>query len=211
MKKRFLIAIVAAASGLCLLPATSAAAQLEGGVKVGVNIAFVHGPDLEYFPYLGSSWLMRFGLCGGGFVALPLSKIVAVQAEALITTKGSHESGTLFGDDELPLYSLKVTYLEIPLLLRAMTSPRKIGIFVLAGPALDLRLGTRLLRGSEAIPFSGVKSTDLGFVFAAGAVTFFGSWFELRYTAGMSKIIEEGGVPLNIKNGVFSLIAGYRF
>jgi hypothetical protein len=67
------------------------------------------------------------------------------------------------------------------------------------------------MRGSEVIPFSGVKSTDLGLVFGIGAVANFGGWYELRYTSGMSKMIEEDGVPLNIKNGVISLIAGYRF
>ncbi len=210
MKKLMIMAVIGTAAGLCMFQHASAA-QVEGGLKIGVNFAFFRGADIEVFPYLGSSWLMRFGLCGGGFVALPLSKTLAVQAEALITTKGSHESGTLFGDDELPPYSLKITYLEIPLLLRAMTTSDTVQVFFLAGPALGLKLGSRLMRGPEVIPFSGVKSTDLGLVFGIGAVTYFGSWFELRYTAGMSKMIEEDGVPLNIKNGEFSLIVGYRF
>jgi len=210
MKKLMIMAVIGTAAGLCMFQQVSAA-QVEGGLKFGVNFAFFRGADVEYFPYLGSSWLMRFGLCGGGFVALPLSKTIAVQAEALITTKGSHESGTLFGDDESFTYSLKVTYLEIPLLLRAMTTAHTVQVFFLAGPALGLKLGSRLMRGSEVIPFSGVKSTDLGLVFGIGAVANFGGWYELRYTSGMSKMIEEDGVPLNIKNGVFSLIVGYRF
>jgi hypothetical protein len=92
-----------------------------------------------------------------------------------------------------------------------MTTSHTVRVFFLAGPALGLKLGSRFMRGSEVIPFSGVKSPDLGLVFGIGAVANFGSWYELRYTAGMSKTIEEDGVPLNIKNGMFSMIAGYRF
>ena len=84
-------------------------------------------------------------------------------------------------------------------------------IFLMAGPALGLKLGSRFMRSSEVVEFSGVKSTDLGLVLSIGYVIRSRGYTEFRYTAGMSKMIEEDGVPLNIKNGVFSLIVGYRF
>ena len=212
MRRLLIMVVIGAAAGLCFYPTASTAAQLERGLKFGVNIAFLRGTDVIDFPGYDSSWFFRFGLCGGGFVALPLSQRLAVQAEALMTTKGSHETGT-WGDYPTYTYSLKITYLEIPVLMRVTTPPIMKGaqIFLMAGPALGLKLGSRFMRSSEIIPFSGVAPTDLGFVLSIGNVIRSRGYTEFRYTAGMSKMIEEDGVPLNIKNGVFSLIVGYRF
>jgi hypothetical protein len=216
MKKLMIMAVIAAAAGLCVDPTASTAAQLEGGLKFGVNIAFIHGSDVNSFPGYDSTWFMRFGLCGGGFVALPISGTVAIQAEALITTKGSHETGVLF-DYPTYIYSLKITYLEIPILIRVLTPSFMKGgqIFFMAGPALALELGSRFMRSSEGIseviPLGGLRSTDLGLVFSVGSVIRSKGYTEFRYTAGMSKMIEENGIPLDIKNGVFSVIVGWRF
>jgi hypothetical protein len=213
MRKLLMMVVIGTAVGLCALPAGSAAAQLEGGLKFGVNIAFLRGANAANFTSFGSSnWFLRFGLCGGGFLALPLNGSLAIQAEALITTKGSHETGT-WGGEPTYVYSLKITYLEIPVLLRVMTRPIKktAQIFFMAGPALGLKLGSRFMRSSEVIEFNGVKSTDLGLVLSLGYVLRSRGYTEFRYIAGMSKMIEEAGVPLNIKNGVVSVIVGYRF
>jgi hypothetical protein len=218
MKKLLIMASLCAAASLCS-PPPSEAAQVQGGVKFGANIAFIHGPDVGKFPGGESDWVLRFGLCGGGFVALPLSETFAIQAEALITTKGSKEVGPLFEDYGTYIYSLMITYLEIPVLARLKTRPTNGGfqLFGLAGPALSFKLGSRYMRSGEVLAFDGVKSSDLGLVVSVGSILtsksagrFKGST-EFRYTAGLSKIIEVGGVPLNIKNGVFSIIIGFSF
>ena len=218
MKRPVLIAaLIGVLAGLFVLPRALAAARveggpkLEGGVKFGFNLAFIRGADVDLFPYNDSDWVMRFGLCGGGYVALPLSRNLAIQAEALITTKGSKEVGYLF--EENYLYSLMITYLEIPVLLRVTTGSILGGssLVFMFGPALAFKLHSRFMGGGEVLDFNGVRSNDLGLVFSFGYVIRSRGYTEFRYTAGMDNIIEEGGVPLNIKNGVVSVIVGFRF
>ncbi len=114
--KKFAVMVIIGAAAALFAPLRSTATGVEGGLKFGMNIAFIHGPDAKLWPDLEASWVLRFGLCGGGFVALPVSGKVAIQAEALITTKGSKEVGALF--EEVYNYSLMITYLEVPLLVR---------------------------------------------------------------------------------------------
>jgi len=210
MKKLAIMVIACAAAVLCA-PQRSSATGLEGGLKLGMNIAFIHGPDVKVWPDLQAAWVLRFGLCGGGFVALPVSKSVAIQAEALITTKGSKEVGALF--EEVYNYSLMITYLEVPVLVRftALPATRSFNIVLMAGPAFAFKLHSRFMLAGEVLNFNGIRSKDLGLVLSIGYVIKSQGYTEFRYTAGLSKVIEEGGVPLNIKNGVVSVIAGYRF
>jgi len=91
MKRLGLMVGIGALAWLLLLPAWSSAAEWGGGLKFGLNVAFIHGSGVAEFPSFDSSWVLRFGLCGGGFVTVGLSRTTVLQAEALITTKGSHE------------------------------------------------------------------------------------------------------------------------
>ena len=209
--KKLAIMVIACATAVLCAPQRSSATGLEGGLKFGLNIAFIHGPDVKVWPDLQAAWVLRFGLCGGGFVALPVSKSVAIQAEALITTKGSKEVGALF--EEVYNYSLMITYLEVPVLVRltALPATRSFKIVLMAGPAFAFKLHSRFMLAGEVLNFNGIRSKDLGLVFSIGYVIKSQGYTEFRYTAGLSKVIEEGGVPLNIKNGVVSVIAGYRF
>jgi hypothetical protein len=212
MKRPMMIpSVIGVLAALCVLPQALSAARVEAGIKFGVNFAFIHGADVDTFPGNDSDWVMRFGLCGGGFIALPLSENFAIQAEALVTTKGSKEVGYLF--EENYLYSLMITYLEIPVLIRVLTpSFMNVGrISFMAGPALSFKLHSRFMGGGEVLDFNGVKSNDLGLVFSIGYVLGSRGYTEFRYTAGLSKIIEVEGVPLNIKNGVASVIVGFSF
>jgi hypothetical protein len=210
--KKLAITVIACAAAVLCAPPRSSATGLEGGLKLGMNIAFIHGPDVKVWPDLEAGWVLRFGLCGGGFVALPLSEGVAIQAEALITTKGSKEVGDLFAT-EVYNYSLMITYLEVPVLVRftAVPASRSFNLVFMAGPALAFKLHSRFTLAGERLEFDGVRSKDLGLVISVGYVIRSQGYTEIRYTAGLSKVIEEGGVPLNIRNGVVSVIAGYRF
>ena len=207
--KKFAVMVIIGAAAALFAPLRSTATGVEGGLKFGMNIAFIHGPDAKVWPDLEAAWVLRFGLCGGGFVALPVSGKVAIQAEALITTKGSKEVGALF--EEVYNYSLMITYLEVPLLVRYTLAGRNAQMVFMAGPALAFKLHSRYTLHGELLDFNGIRSKDLGLVLSLGSVIRSRGYTEIRYTAGLSKVIEEGGVPLNIKNGVVSLIAGYRF
>jgi hypothetical protein len=194
--KKLAVTIIACAAAVLFAPLRSSATGLEGGLKFGLNIAFLHGPDIKVWPDMQAGWVLRFGACGGGFVALPLSESVAIQAEALITTKGSKEVGALF--EEAYNYSLMITYLEIPVLVRfaAISASRNFKLVLMAGPAFAFKLHTRFTLAGERLDFNGVRSNDLGLVISFGYVIQSKGYMEFRYTAGLSKVIEEAGVPL---------------
>jgi hypothetical protein len=124
MKRLGMMAVVGAAVALWLLPAASSAAELSGGLKIGLNVATIHGADTDYFSGVHfDDWFLRFGFCGGGFITINLSKIVALQAEALMTTKGSKEAPVLWEDYPTYRYSFNTSYLDIPLLIKLMAPP----------------------------------------------------------------------------------------
>ena len=179
MKKLAIMVIACAAAVLCA-PQRSSATGLEGGLKLGMNIAFIHGPDVKVWPDRQAAWVLRFGLCGGGFVALPVSKSVAIQAEALITTKGSKEVGALF--EEVYNYSLMITYLEVPVLVRFTPLPasRSFNLVFMAGPALAFKLHSRFTLAGERLEFDGVRSKDLGLVISVGYVIRSQGYTEIR-------------------------------
>jgi hypothetical protein len=84
-------------------------------------------------------------------------------------------------------------------------------LFVLAGPAVGFKLSSSLKLESEPDTRYEFRSTDLGIVFGVGLAAVSRVLFELRWTWGLSKIVEALGTPRNVKNGVMAFIAGYRF
>jgi Outer membrane protein beta-barrel domain len=208
--KKLAITVIVCAAVLLAAPRPSAAARVEAGFKLGMNFAWLHGIDTKVWPDLEASWVMRFGWCAGGFVALPFSDRFAIQAEALITTKGSKEVGALF--EEVYNYSLMITYFEVPVLMRFTITPpnRSRRVLFMAGPAFAFKLHSRFMLAGERLPYDVVRSKDLGLVLGVGFVER-KAYAELRYTAGLSKVIEEEGAPLNVKNGVAALVVGFLF
>jgi len=212
MRRKRWIAVVGAVVGLWLLPSVSSAAELKGGLKIGLNLTDVHGSDVRAFPYYDdpdTAWTPRFGFCGGGFISIDLSRTAALQAEALFAMKGSAQSWAF--TNPIDAYSFRTNYLEIPLLIKLMTRPGKAQGYFLAGPALEILLSGVLKQGGEPTAFERFKSTDTGLVLAFGGAFKSRALLELRYTIGLNKCIEMSGAPLDIKNTALSLIVGYIF
>jgi Outer membrane protein beta-barrel domain len=209
MKRPGMMTVAGALIGLWLLPSAPSAAELKGGLKVGLNLSCIHGKDSEYFSgHFFEFGGLRLGFCAGGFVAVSLSDSVAIQAEALYTTKGCVEWFESYNR------SLHLTYLEFPLLMRLMTpSSHANRLFLLAGPAVGINLKgyLKIYEGEPAVTVEGLKKSDLGLVVGVGLIRQSRALVELRYTFGLKKIIEQGGTALDIKNGAFSVIAGFLF
>lgn len=208
--KKLAVVLIGWAVLMLAAPLASSAARVEAGLKLGVNFAWLHGADTKVWPDLEAGWVMRFGWCAGGFVALPFSDRFAIQAEALFTTKGSKEVGALF--EEVHNYSLMINYFEVPVLMRFTVTPpnRSRKVLLMAGPAFAFKLHSRFMLAGERLPYDIVRSKDLGLVLGVG-FSERKAYAELRYTAGLSKVIEEEGAPLNVKNGVASLVVGILF
>jgi hypothetical protein len=214
MKRWGMMAVIGVVAALCLLPAASSAAELRGGPIIGLNVAFIRGADVINFTGFGSgsNWLLRFGFCGGGFMTVNLSDHVAFEAEVLLSQKGSKE-GPTWGGEPTYKYSLKTSYLEFPLLIKFMIPlqrKRSFSLLAITGPAVGIKLSGILKRDSETLAFDGLKSTDLGWVIGFGMYGAGASW-DFRYTMGLTKMIEQNGATLDVKNGVISLMIGYAF
>lgn len=98
--------------------------KVSFGGKIGVNYSNVW--DDTESEFIANP---KVGMVGGLFLGLPLTKLVGVQVEALVSQKGFEGSGTLLGSN----YHLKrtTTYFDIPLMLQIKPAPY---ITFLVGP-----------------------------------------------------------------------------
>ncbi|HEY3370892.1 MAG TPA: porin family protein [Prolixibacteraceae bacterium] len=100
--------------------------KLTFGIKAGVNLSNVYdrqGQEMNNDA--------KFGLATGAFVAIPFSKIVGIQPEALYSQKGFKNTGVL-GE-----FTRTTNWLDVPLFLAIKPSPT---ITLLAGPQYSFLL-----------------------------------------------------------------------
>jgi hypothetical protein len=186
---------------------TAMAQEYSGGVKAGVNFAKLHfdGDEAD-----NSAIDNRTGLVAGVFIVWPASGRLAVQTEALYSQKGAtfHEEGASG--------SVKLDYLDVPILLR-LSTPASNGtsFHVFGGPSLGVRLRARSeieFQGeTESEDFSDeVERFDLGLVAGAG-VEFGRVVIDGRYTWGLSNLNTRADDDVKIRHRVFSIMAGVKF
>lgn len=184
---------------------TQSIAQLPGapvgiskGIKGGFNFANLRGDDVE-----GSS--SRKALVVGGFVKINLLNIIALQPEVLYSGKGAEF------DSNSTKTTTKITYLEIPVLVRInAVNAGLLHAGLIAGPSFAFTLSAKA--GDTDIKDS-IKSNDMGAVIGigadigAGVISLVG---DVRYTMGLGSI-DDSGADLDMKNGVFSVMVGISF
>ncbi len=81
------------------------------GVKAGVNVANVW--DESGTDFRASR---KLGFVGGGFLSIPISKLIGLQPELILSQKGFKGSGSLLGSTYT--FSRTTTYIDIPLLVQ---------------------------------------------------------------------------------------------
>lgn len=82
--------------------------KFQGGLKGGLNYSNVYderGEDFEADP--------KYGLVGGLFVEIPLSKYLGIRPEGLLSQKGFQGRGMLLGSNYS--FTRTTTYIDIPL------------------------------------------------------------------------------------------------
>lgn len=186
------------------------AQRLTAGLKAGMNIANIHGDDVE------DVWDSKIGICAGGFITCSLSGLFAIQPELLFTMKGSkaEEAGNKV--------TMKLNYLEIPVLVKlSIPTPGIVKPSLFVGPSLAIKLSAK-----AKVEFAGeseeediseeLKSTDFGLVFGGGIDFGLGRGkltVDGRYTLGLATTHEpeEGEEEVDMKNGVISIMVGYSF
>ena len=193
---------VVMAVGVLGSAAAASAQGLELGVKGGLSLAEFSGGDNAFDAAEGS----RKGLVAGAFLAVPLGGAVSLQGEALFAQKGS-----AYHFDDLDT-TVKLDYVEVPVLLKARFGAAGLRPYVLAGPYVGFRLRARATGevGAAAMDLEDeTKTTDYGVT--AGAGLELGRLLvEARYAHGLGGIAADE-IDDDIDNAVWSVLVGLHF
>jgi len=219
MKKTIIIMGV-----LILFTASAFTSDFTGaGVKVGLNMSSINDDDIDIIVGTGFDTKTRMGFTGGGFAEYSFIPEFSMEAEVLLSMKGSKMENEA-GDE----YELKLTYIEIPILVKLnFPMEGKLSPNFYAGPALGFLLSAKGPYPNEedeevieedvdikdymnTIDYGVVMGVGFEYQMDNGSIL-----FDLRYNLGLSKIGD--GEPLDLqtdpdwKNNSISFMVGYSF
>jgi len=184
--------------------------SITPGVKAGLNSATTGGANVS------SQSITSFN--AGMFATFNVAGLLALQPELLYTVKG-YKVNYPVADEIGPIstgsgtVTAKISYLEIPVLLKLNTSSlRIIAPNIFAGPEVAFKLSSKGLIGasSNEEDLQNVNSTDFGIIFGAGININLPTttiMVDLRYDIGMRVLYSYSNSP-DIKNRVLTLNAG---
>jgi hypothetical protein len=197
------------------LAAQGAATPLRRfGFTAGVNSSNLGGADV-------GDQSRRTGFTAGGLLILPLGPEVAVEPEFLYTTKGAVSNGTEPNGTKTTA-TLKMNYVEVPVLLRLDLSPSgDTRPFLYAGPAISFKASCTIEGTSQGVSISStcdalevqgakVKTVDYGLIGGGGvAFNVGGRAFSIgaRYDHSLGKISSDS----DVKHRVISVLATFEF
>jgi hypothetical protein len=150
------------------------------------------------------------GFIGGGFAEFPLSARISLMPELDFVMKGGKFTAGLPADT-----SVRLNYLELPLLVKAHWDWPKVRVFANGGPALALLLsanGTDDSTGSSSDEKSAYNSVDLGIALGGGVALPISEsmdvFFDGRSTFG---ILDVDASNFSSHNVAFEFAAGLEF
>lgn len=204
--------------------------SMSFGVVLGGTAAKFSGLDLKAEDFLGgtSTAGQRMGLQAGVYVNKPLMGRLSLQPEVHYVQKGAEFDGR--SGDNLKL-TFALTYVEVPVLLRADFGSGAIHPFVIAGPSFSYRAGCKATIASasaslglqcEDIDSNGTKrdpfkSSDIGAAVGVGLAASLGGrtiTSQLRYGKGFTSIATDeatanSSADQSPKNSVISLVFSF--
>lgn len=159
----------------------------------------------------GTTWSARPGFAGGLSLGVHVAQGVSLAVEGLYVQKGADaQIGIVSGSE-------KLTYVEVPLLLRiAIGDPRKPHLFLTAGGQYSSLLTcTTVSAGfadvdckASATATSGIKSSDYGVIFGGGVASRRIS-LSVRYDLGLDNLNRDTSVgQATAKNKAFMVLVG---
>jgi hypothetical protein len=189
-----------------------AAAQDAGNIalKAGINIANISQDD----KFSEDDELQSLtGLMAGVAYSRTLHNAFGYQVEALITQKGN----TLFNEADDLENTIRLTYLEIPVLATAgYTRPNGMTFRVHAGPTFAFRMAKSEKNHGDSIAEDAelkLKSSDVGL--AIGGQVEMNRWQGgVRYTHGLTNIFDDNPDDFSfseMKNKAVTFFVGYTF
>jgi Outer membrane protein beta-barrel domain len=187
MKLNF-IAVVA-----FVLMTLSASAQVNFGIKGGLNFYNLKGDDIEADS--------KVGLHLGALAHIHLSETWAIQPELVFSGQGAEANGA--GDD----VKLALNYLNAPLLFQYMFDN---GFRLEAGPQLGFLLSAKAKSdGNSTDVKDNFNSIDLSIPIGVGYILPSVLGFDARYNFGLSNVNEDD--DSEIMNSGFQLGIFYQF
>jgi hypothetical protein len=186
-------------------------AQMQAGLKAGLNIANIGGSDADEL--VGQSLDSKTAFAGGVFFMYQFSDMFAIQPEAYYSMKGATYS--VSGAD----LTISLDYIEIPLLLKFIIPIEGSNIrpSIFAGPAIGFNTTHKMkveYSGTSAeMDIPDTKSTDFSLAFGGGIGFPVGSGelgVDIRYILGLSTI-DDSSDPWDIKNNVINFNLYYGF
>src|SRR5690606_12537451 len=164
-----------------LLISASAFAQLNGGVKAGLNLADFGADAKDAFDSKS-----RIGFHVGGYLTFNLSDAISIQPEVLYNSVGAKAEGD--GED----ISYVVDYISIPVMLQYNVNEN---FNIQAGPQLGLLLSAKAKADGNSVDlkdFDVFTGTDFGVNLGVGAN--FGKLnATARYCLGMANVFQDSG------------------
>ena len=203
--------VILALGALAWAPAAEAQAAM--GVKAGVNLSRLAGAeDSESVTGLGAGAYLGFGL----------GDRLAVQIEANYAVRGG--AGVRVGADALdesaPPSDVRLSYIEVPLLLRAGYPGERLLPSVFIGPYAGFLLSCRLELedGSEGdcddesrASWFNDRGTEYGLMVGGGLDWAIGEstvFVDARYALGLFSI-QGGDDTMDLRNGGLTLTGGF--
>jgi hypothetical protein len=208
-------ATLLAVLGFTLVGPAGAAAQPRVGFYGGLAGSTLGGSDVV-------GWKTRSGPLGGGFVTLPLSRVVALRPGIAWTSKGAQDEVDVFRV-ALTIQYFQVSFLgQFSLPTAAVAQP-----YAVIGPVVGLKfrcdfgvtdqLGRHSSADCDSPLFQGafpVRANDMGLLMGAGVTLGpsrrLSGLLELTYELGLMSI--DAGTPTyDVKNRSFAVKAGVLF
>jgi hypothetical protein len=198
-------AVLAGVFALAL--ASNAIAGSEIGFLGGLNRATFHETPQES----GLDFATRNLFLAGGVLNLGLGGRFSLRIEPMFCTKGSTVTIDIFGAETA---TVRLSYLELPVLLNVSLSSGAVRPYLIAGPTLGYltsATGTDST-GSKTDIKKNFKKADPGISFGGGLrmrgrPSFF---VEARYTLGLANIAKDSQ-GFSLKNRGLQLAAGLTF
>ncbi len=182
MKKVILFTIAAAIT-------TMASAQIQFGVKAGLNLA-----NLSVSPKdAGTSLSFQPSFNAGGLVSIPIVSNFKLQPEVVYSAQGS----SVKTSGESGHYNFG--YINIPVLFKYQDPS---GFFAEIGPQVGFLLSAKAKSGGNSVDLKDeVKSTDFAGVLGIGYLSSINLGVDARYNLGLTNIAKNSGDG-SLKNGV---------
>lgn len=217
---RIRVVVVVLAMLVLACTTTSATGPIKFGVKAGWSFA---KQTWEYARYLGTVERdQRTGLAAGLFADMAVTPAVGLRGEFLYVQKGNQVEvpyRTYAGPAGTLTFKDRIDYLSIVATGKLNLTRQPVGVYLLAGPRLDIKLSTSSDIDSPATDslIDSYKATVPGLTFGGGLEKTVGSFgtvlLEFRYDYDFADAIKYVGTEngVTIKNDGFQVLAGLRF